>query len=219
MKYGITAILILLSYGLPALAQENPWPPLLGAPRPADLVRSPKYGIAIQTNGYNRPIKAKKIIRTERWLTNMGADQLVDPFASYVDLVTGDGEELINETDVVVETVIKPAWYSCGPEWQARFDSIDWSKAFITIEPEPFWLTGTTGGNDWFPAATDENNIRVAILTVSYIFSNPQHAYFSTYRQYVEWELGNFAGNQIGYHPVKTSDEVGSKPPCSVIPF
>src|SRR5262249_30894371 len=168
MKYGITAILILLSYGLPALAQENPWPPLLGAPRPADLVRSPKYGIAIQTNGYNRPIKAKKIIRTERWLTNMGADQLVDPFASYVDLVTGDGEELINETDVVVETVIKPAWYSCGPEWQARFDSIDWSKAFITIEPEPFWLTGTTGGNDWFPAATDENNIRVAILTVSY---------------------------------------------------
>src|SRR5262249_46992242 len=119
MKKIVISLLWLLATGALASAQQSPWPNLLGPVRDSDTLLSPKYGITIITNGFNRPIKAKRVVKSANWLTQMGAGRLVGQLYDEADAMP----TLAQRTDDATDR-IRSSWQSCGGKWAARWEQV-----------------------------------------------------------------------------------------------
>src|SRR5262249_5456028 len=113
----------------------------------------------------------------------------------------------------------RSSWQSCGGKWAARWEQVRPSDITITVEPGPFLVAETTGGNIWVSGWTYLNQVRVSALSVTRIFDNPDAAELQTYKDLAAWEIGNSLATQIGYHPHAIDQEIGTRRPCDVTSY
>jgi hypothetical protein len=191
-------------------AQTPTPPPLLG---PADARVGPtrtRAGFMVHGRGFIGRDNPKRISKTSRWLTNHGAGHLTEPFALEAGFVSDDFY-LPGQTDDAWASR-KAAWTKCGGRWAQVARGVNPRTIPIYIEDRPFTHPAHPGLR--LAGLTDGKMIRVSVLSLQGIATNPRAAWLTTYREALEHEMGNLLGELMGIPWTGYANEIGVKSPC-----
>jgi hypothetical protein len=188
-----------LLLGIPIIAQPITNRPMLGPIVIEPTIRTPIYGIQVNTNGYEI-IHPNPISKSETWMTTNGYGNLIPEF----DALAHDVEGMLDQIDSLYAER-EAAWGICYP----GVYSISHRKLIVTVQPAPFNVTGYPS-NQWFAGTIQGNSMQVVNLHIHSSGTFLQH-----YKNQFAWELNNWFACKLISCPATGNDEIRWQNPCN----
>ncbi|HYP27810.1 MAG TPA: hypothetical protein VE262_13925 [Blastocatellia bacterium] len=209
VKLACLAPVLCMTLSAPSLGQATP--PLLGASdMSAQAVRTP-VGFTLHARGFIERDNPKRARKTIGFLSKQGAPHLVPSFVDYAESVS-DYWFLLEQTDEVWRAT-RDRWVACGGRYEQVAKSMSPRRITIYIEDRPFTHPAHPGLK--LNGLTDGRMIRAVILSTNGMKTDPRNAWLVTYRQVLEWEMGNLLGAAMGVPFTGVGNEIGSNSPCN----
>lgn len=195
---------------LSTAASAQTVPPLLGASdMTAQATRTPA-GFTVYGRGFIERDNPKRTQKSVRFLNKNGAEHLVPFFTDYASQVA-DYWYLIEETDRAWAT-IRGRWIDCGGRFEQVAKSTSPRRVTIYVEDRPFTHPAHPGLR--LNGLTDGRMIRAVIVSTNGLKTDPRNSWLVTYRQVLEWEMGNLLGVVMGVPFTGVAGEIGDRSPC-----
>lgn len=185
------------------------WFPLLGSKEPQPLKRTPKHQILYQSNGFDR-FRPKKLTQGLAYLSSKGATHLMDQLTSIANEVDNIDDYIDSAYDKN-----KKQYEDCGGKFLQFIQRHDPKTIYVEVVDIPIYSAASklwAGGM----ALRDNKTIKVVVVTVGGIETNPKTADLRQFKAYIPWEIGNLLMLRYGFVPKRIpDDEWGDKSPCS----
>jgi len=208
VKLACMASVLCMILSIPAMAQTAP--PLLGeADMTAQATRTPA-GFTVYGRGFIERDNPKRNQKTVRFLNKQGAEHLVTAFTDYASQVA-DYWYLLEETEGAWAAT-RERWIECGGRFEQVARATSPKRVTIYIEDRPFTHPAHPGLR--LNGLTDGQVIRAVILSTNGLKTDPRNSWLVTYRQVLEWEMGNLLGVRMGVPFTGVAGEIGNRSPC-----